>query len=197
MGVPSRIRQFWNFFVWFLNREFYFFLALQITWVDCRLFTYFAEEFLAQVSKISTLFFSGICQNSLGREGFLLFNPHDKPHNPLGGGGGGGEHINTSRCIICSDLSLSNKVHNNCSLLTFTPLWANSEDDKLMLFYFSYFTLHTHTPPPPSPPTPTKKKRIWRFMLIVSICTNVQTCFGVKIRNIFQYVVCWKFYLES
>ena len=29
-----------------------------------------------------------------------------------------------------------------------------------------------------------------------TICTNIKTCFLGKIRKIFEYVICWKFYLQ-
>ena len=61
--------------------------------------------------------------------------------------------------------------------LTFTALWANSADDKLMIF-FLFFTI----------------KQVLTFVCKLSpmetICMKCQTLFSGKIRKIFQTVVC-------
>ena len=78
-------------------------------------------------------------------------------------------------------------------------LWANSADDKFMIFFLFF-----------------PENRICYFLQIVSckivsclswnclyICLhwrqfawNVKTCFLGKLRKIFQYVFCWNFYSE-
>ena len=66
--------------------------------------------------------------------------------------------------------------------LIVTTLWANSADDKLMIFF--------------------PENRICHFMQIVSlspmemIAWIVKICFLRKKRKIFQYVICLKFYPE-
>ena len=73
------------------------------------------------------------------------------------------------------------------SAFSFTSLWANSADDKLMIFLFFFFL----------------ENRIRHFMQIGDnlheanlrqFAWNVKTRFLGKQWKIFQYVVCWKFY---
>ena len=73
----------------------------------------------------------------------------------------------------------------NIAYLTFTTLWANSADNKLMVFFFSYFsqTMGSEISCKLSP-----LKTIWIKM------SNL--FFGEKKKK-FQYVVYWKFYPES
>ena len=51
--------------------------------------------------------------------------------------------------------------------LIFTTLWANSINDKLMIFFLFF-----------------PENRIWQFMQIVSIAWNVDSCFLTKVRKI-------------
>ena len=66
--------------------------------------------------------------------------------------------------------------------LTITTLWANSADDKLVIFSLLI-----------------PESRIWNFMQS-SIGDNLHEVsdpvFREKHEKIFQYVVCWKFYSE-
>ena len=73
--------------------------------------------------------------------------------------------------------------HDARHSLTFTPLWANSADDKLMILILFF-----------------SKNRIWHFMQTVSIGDSLhemtKSVFWEKYKKIFQYVECWKFYPE-
>ena len=75
---------------------------------------------------------------------------------------------------------ISERLIFQLKLLTFITLWANSADVRLLIF-FSYFF---------------PENRIWNFMQIHTICMKCQILFG-KMRKVFQYIVCWKFYQEG
>ena len=67
-------------------------------------------------------------------------------------------------------------------VLTFITLYVNSADDTLMILFFFF------------------SNRFWHFIQIVSCGDNLhemaKPVFWKKIRQIFQYVVCWKSYPE-
>ena len=87
---------------------------------------------------------------------------------------------------IPSTRTIQDNNLNNSSFLTVTTPWANSADDKFMIFFFLFL----------------QENRLKDFMQIVSsgdkrrqFAWNVKACFLAKIRKIFQNFVCWKFYL--
>ena len=106
---------------------------------------------------------------------------------------------NNKKCAVLYILTVTTP---KLVMLTFTTLMANSADDKSVIF-FLFFPKNRirHFMQIVSK----KKKifflffpenRIWHFMQIVSIAWNVKSCFLWKVRKIFQYLVCWKFYPE-
>ena len=67
-------------------------------------------------------------------------------------------------------------------VLTFTTLWVNSKDDKLIIFFLIF-----------------PRKQDLTFMQIVSIGDNLHEMskpvfWEKKKKKIFKFVVCWKFY---
>ena len=73
---------------------------------------------------------------------------------------------------------LSNAVGD----LTFTTLWQNSADDRLMKFSY----------PPPCPPQKKKKNKKKNRTYASCLLRKCQSLFSDK--GIFQNVVCWSFY---
>ena len=82
--------------------------------------------------------------------------------------------------IRCRGQYLKEKHHRKITL--YHSLWANSADDKLMIFFLLF-----------------SENRIWHFMQIVSTGNNLhkcESCFLGKVRKIFQTVLCWIFLPE-
>ena len=82
------------------------------------------------------------------------------------------------------------------SCLTFTTLWPNSADDKLMIFFLFFFQKTGFDMSCKLSPMKTGFDISYKLSLLETICMKSLILFSGKNDKVFQNVICWKVYPE-